>query len=264
MKLICLTFIVLSSHLLLAQVNYGPRLTALGSSGVALHDHWSVSRNPAGLSYITDPVAAISYEQRFLDGDISDQSAVFIYPTSKYVFGLKFNRYGISAYNDQQVSLACSRKWDAVSIGIGFNYHQLKIQNYGSSGTVSVDIGFQYELNEDVVLGAHIANPAKSSYGPDVSESIPVLIAFGAAFRINDKLLFASDVQKSLKSAMSFRIGTEYTVAEWLALRGGISSHPLRQYFGFGINRGRFRFDTATYTQYYLGFVPQVGLSYEF
>lgn len=264
MKLICLTFIILSSQIVSAQVHHGPRLTALGSSGVALQDYWAVSKNQAGLSEIASVIGAVCYEQRFVDENISLQSAVVIYPESDYVFALKLNRYGVRVYNDQQISLACSRKWGDISIGLGFNFHQLKIHNYGASKALSVDIGFQYQFTENITLGGHVANPSGSSYNSDLSAPVPVIMDFGAAFKISNKVLLTSEIQKELESEISFRLGTEYSLAEWLAVRGGVSSNPLRQYFGFGISRQKFRFDAATYTQYYLGFVPQIGFSYEF
>ena len=263
MKLIYLVLMVIGLQAS-GQVNPGPRLTALGSSGVALQDFWSVKKNQAGLSGISKVVAAVNYEQLFVDQDISFQSALFIFPALKNVFALSFNRYGFIAYNEQQVSLACSRKWGDVSVGLGFNYHQLKIQNYGSSDAVSVEIGFQYQLNERFTLGAHIANPSGSGFNNEVSALVPVVIDFGTAWKFSDKVLLTSEIQKTLNSTISFKLGTEYTIVEWLAARGGVSSNPLRQYFGFGISHQKFRFDAATYTQYYLGFVPQVGLSYEF
>ncbi|HEY0669382.1 MAG TPA: hypothetical protein VGD22_14445 [Sphingobacteriaceae bacterium] len=246
------------------QVNPGPRYTALGSSGVALQDQWSVRKNQAGLSEINRIVAAVNYEQLFVDENISFQSALIIFPALKNVFALGINRYGIAQFNQQQISLACARKWGDVSVGIGFNYHQLKIQNYGSANALSVDAGFQFQLNESFILGAHIANPSNGGFNNEVNALVPVIIAFGSAWKLSDKILLTSEVQKILNSSISFKFGTEYTLVEWLAARGGVSSNPMRQYFGFGILYRSFRFDASTYNQYYLGFVPQVGLSYEF
>lgn len=246
------------------QVNPGARLTALGSSGVALQDLWSVRKNQAGLSDVDKIVAAINYEQRFLDQHISAQSALFIYPGLKNVFALAFSRYGFAVYNEQQVSLACARKWGDISVGLGFNYHQLKIRNYGASDAVSVDIGFQYQLNKSITLGTHIANPTGSGFDNEISGAIPVIMDFGAAFKVSNKVLLTSEVQKTLNSATLLKFGTEYKIMDWLAMRGGISSNPLRQYLGLGIRHEGLRFDAATYSQDYLGLVPQVGLSYEF
>ncbi|HXI00793.1 MAG TPA: hypothetical protein VNI52_11045 [Sphingobacteriaceae bacterium] len=263
MKLIWSIFIICSFSAS-GQVNPGARLTALGSSGVALQDYWSSQSNEAGLTEVNTIVAAINFQQQVIDQDISTQSALIIYPALKYVFALTFSRYGFSAYNEQLVSLAASRRWGQISLGLGFNYHQLKIQNYGSSDAVSVDIGFQYKLNKDITLGAHVTNPARSGYNNEVGASVPVSIDFGGTYRVSNSVLLTSEIQKTLNSTTSLKFGTEYKIIEWLALRGGISSNPVRQYFGFGISHQKFRFDAATYSQSYLGFVPQIGLSYEF
>lgn len=263
MKLISLAFIVLGLPAF-GQNNSGARLMALGSSGTAIRDYWSGNKNQAGLSEVKKTVAAINYEQRYFNEDISIQSAALIYPALKYVFAAAFTRYGITEYNEQHTALACARQWGGLSIGLAINYHQLKIHNYGSADAFSADIGVQYQFNDMITLGAHIANPSYSSYNKEVNASVPVVMDFGAAFKVSDRVLISSEIEQALNSTLCFKAGTEYNLIKWLDLRCGISSNPLREYFGFGIRHQRLRFDAATYNQNYLGFVPQIGLSYEF
>jgi hypothetical protein len=261
MKYILFVLLVISFSVS-AQVPVGARLAALNEAGVALQDHWSARSNQAGLSNIDSIVVGLNYEQRF--EDVNTQSAVLICPWFKSVFAFAFSSYGFSEYKEQQVSLAASKKWDDISLGVGINYHQLNLRNYGSASALSVDVGCQYSLSDKIILGAHISNPSGSKFPGELTALLPVSIDFGSSFHITDKLLITSEIEKVLRSVTSLKVGAEYKIIEWFAIRAGMSSNPLRQSIGFGVAYHKFHFDAASYSQNYLGFIPQVGLSYEF
>src|ERR1035437_9859508 len=88
------------------QINPGPRITALGMTGVALQGAWSLQSNQAGLASISKPVASVAYKSEFFNPDLSTQSAVIVYPDKGNVFGLSFQSYGFSVYNEQRIGIA--------------------------------------------------------------------------------------------------------------------------------------------------------------
>src|SRR5690606_29521659 len=94
--------------------------------------------------------------------------------------------------------------------------------------------------------------------------AIPVKMEFGIAYRFTDKLLLHSAFSKTLSSDADAGIGLEYAIAEWLALRGGLSANPLRQQAGFGLAYQKIRIDAAASSHPVLGYSPQIALSYEF
>ena len=248
-----------------AQFNSGPRFTAMGLSGVSLQDIWSMQQNQAGIANIKKAAFAISYEKTFAGQELSSQSALLVYPLKSGVLGVNFQKYGFSAYNLQQAGLAYARNFGPnLSLALNFNYHQLKILGYGSSQSYSVDAGFQFSLSEKIRLGAHIANPGKSSFGKDINAIIPVQIQFGTSYKPTSKVTVAATLEQILDSKMDLKLGLEYLLINWFALRGGISADPFKQYGGFGINYLKFRFDAAATSHPVLGYSPQIALSYEF
>ena len=264
LKQYTLYFLCLFPWSLPGQVNPGPRITAMGMTGVALQDVWSIQSNQAGMTAIRSLTISAAYESEFLNPDLSKQSFLVIYPDKRNIFGISFQNYGFSAYNEQRAGITYARSFGNISAALNFNYHLIKIQQYGSTQTYSAEAGLQYVLNDKLLIGTHIANPNRSTYNGHVSASIPVFIELGFSYKISDNLLLASGITKALNSPADVKAGLEYSLAGWLDLRGGVSVNPFRQYIGIGCKYQNLRFDAASASHVALGYSPQVALSYEF
>jgi len=247
------------------EINLGPRVTALGNIGVALSDVWSLQSNQSGLAFLQKPIVSISYRNSYLNPELNTQSAAFVYPFGKNVLGLGFQNYGFSAYSEQKMGFSYAKRFgNSVSAALNFNLHQVKIPNYGSVQAYSAEAGLQYQVNENLTFGTHISNPGMSSYRTEIKALIPVSLEFGSSYRFSDKVLLNSGFIKGLNSISDFRCGLEYSVINWLAFRGGMSANPFRQFAGVGYQLQDLKIDAAASTHPYLGFSPQLALSYEF
>jgi hypothetical protein len=248
-----------------AQVNSGPRITAMGGAGVALQDVWAMQKNQAGIALVPKPVVSLAYENRFLMKEISTKSAVFAIPVGKYVVGASFQAYGVSAYKETQSGLSLARAFSPKLLtAVTVNYHQLQINNYGSTKAFSVQVGLQYQALKNLWLGAHIANPNSSKYGESTDLIIPAHIQFGGSYTFSDKLIISTELEKILDSQADFKTGIEYKVIKAFALRGGVSMNPFKQYAGFGIALENLLFDFGISSHPILGYSPQISLGYEF
>jgi hypothetical protein len=247
------------------QINPGPRITALGVTGVALQDAWSMQANQAGLAAIIKPMVSVAYKSEFFNPDLSTKSAVIIYPDRNNVFGLSFQNYGFSAYNEERIGIAYARNFgNTVFVALDFNFYQVKIPQYGSAQAYSFEAGIQFLPIDKLIIGGHIANPNLSNYHYNLNTIIPVSIEFGASYTFTDKLLFNTGIIKTLNSTADVRTGLEYSMIPWLKFRGGFSANPFRQYAGFGCKFANFYLDAAASTHSVLGYSPQIGISYEF
>lgn len=263
-RFLLLTSIIIPIRLS-AQINPGPRSTALGLTGTVLQDIWSLQSNQAGLAVLQRPVMAAAVKNQFLDPDVNTKSAVLAVPFKQHVFGISFQSYGFSAYTEQRIGFTYARNFEnTIFTALNFNYHQLRIANYGNTSTFSIEGGLQYKASEKLLIGAHIANPSQSSYEEQAVSAIPVKMEFGIAYRFTDKLLLNSALSKTLNSEADAGAGLEYAAAEWLALRGGLSANPLRQYGGFGLTYQKIKIDAAASSHPVLGLSPQIAVSYEF
>jgi hypothetical protein len=247
-----------------AQENFGPRITALGNAGVALQDVWAAKKNQAGIAGLTSPVVAAGYENRYGVKELSTQSAVFAIPIKNYAIGASFQSYGVDNYNEIKSGLSLAKSFGPkLFLAVGVNYHQLKISNYGSNSTVSVEVGLQYKAFPKLWLATHISNPNQSKYNEAV-QIIPAHIQFGASYIFSDQLLITSEIEKVLDNQADFKTGIEYKVVKFVALRGGISVNPFKQYAGFGVNYQKVMVDFAVASHPVLGYSPQISVGYEF
>lgn len=247
------------------EINLGPRLTAIGNTGVAMNDVWTLQSNQAGTTGLKKPTASVSYRNSYLNRELSTQSAVIVYPTGRNAIGLSLQNYGFSAYSEQKIGLSYAKRFgNSVAASLNFNLHQVKIAHYGSARAYSVEAGLQYHVDEKLLIGTHISNPNRSAFDRDVDAFIPVSLEFGASYKVTDKVLLNSGIIKTLNSVTDFRCGLEYSVINWLAFRGGLAANPFRQFAGFGYQLQDLKIDAAASSHPNLGFSPQIALSYEF
>ena len=222
-----LFFLILLPFSVSAQVNPGPRIKALGSMGAAIQDIWSIHSNPAGIASITKFSISAAYEREHFNPDLSRQSAVIILPHRNNAFGLSFQNYGFSVYNEQRVGLAYAKNFgEKVFAALNFNYHLLTIEQYGKADGYSFELGLLYRIGDNFMIGAHIANPSDGGYNDASNAIIPVYMEFGASYRFTNKLLLNSGVKKYLNSSADLALGLEYNLAGWLAVRGGATVNP--------------------------------------
>ena len=264
-KLYFLVIFLFSNFYLVAQTNNGPRITAMGNAGVALQDVWAAQKNQAGLANLNKAMIAFGYENRFSVKELSTQSAVFAIPFKKITIGAAFQSYGVDAYKEIKTGLSLAKSFGPkLLVAINLNYHQLKIENYGSSKSFSVEVGLQYEAFPHLWLGTHISNPNQSKYGINSEQIIPAHIQFGANYIFSNQLMISSEVEKILDAQADFKAGLEYKVVKIVALRGGISVNPFKQYVGFGINYEKLNIDFSVASHPVLGYSPQIAVGYAF
>lgn len=247
------------------QVNSGARFTSMASAGVSLKDVWSLQLNQAGLAGIKKATAAIAFQKPFAGYDLNTQSAIFVIPFNQNVLGVSFQRYGYASYNEQRVGFCYAKGFgDQLSLALNVNYHLLTIDSYGSSGTYSVEAGIQYHLNDKFSVGAHVANPTKSSLNSGSNVIIPRQVQIGMSYLFSEKVLLALSAQKIIAGSVDTRAGIEYQIIGLLALRGGVSVKPFKHYAGVGLSFRKLKIDIAASSQPVLGYSPQIGLGYEF
>jgi hypothetical protein len=265
MRIKILLFIIISSRLN-AQPGVGARMYAMAASGVAISDIWSINVNQAGITALQQPNLALDYQKNFTKQSISAQSAVFAMPFKKQILGLSVYRYGWETYRHQEIGFTYARRFGPdLAAAMAFRYQQLSIENYGKSGVLALDAGLRFQLNSALSLGAHIGNLSKNALKHDLQYADrPLLIQFGAAYQSSKQILLALAFEQGLNTAADARMGLEYQIIPLIALRGGLSVHPFRQYGGVGLALKKINLDMAFSSHQALGYSTQISLGYVF
>lgn len=266
MKIWNLLLISLTPFFLFAQNNLGSRLTAMGNNGAAIADIWAIQSNPSGITAIRSPAVSLNYLKHLFSDEITTQGLVAVIPFDKNFVGTSFQRYGFSEYFETKIGLAYAKKFgNRLSIAINANYHQLNINNYGTSNGFSVDVGALYQLDNEFTIGAFISNPSKQKFNAAfASAKIPTSFNIGLSYQASDKVILATSISKILNQTIDASVGVDYKMFNLLSLRGGLSVQPFKQYAGFGFNYRRFLMDMATVYDANLGYSPQITIGHAF
>jgi hypothetical protein len=247
-----------------AQINMGARFNAMASSGVSLSDVWSIHHNQAGLAAVKRFSVAVAYEKPFSGYDLKSHSTAIVLPVQNNVFGLSVQQYGNLTYIYQSVGLSYAKNFgNQLFAAMAFNYHSLKIDNYGNTHTYSVAAGLQYKINKNLTIGAHLSSPGFRDFDKDLELPVLTRIQLGASYHFSEKFLLAMSADKSFRGHLDVRTGVEYRIIEMLSLRGGLSANAFRQYAGFGVNYKKLNMDLSVSSQPIVGYSPQISLSYE-
>ncbi len=254
------------NHFGYAQDLLGPRLLALGNSGAAIADLWSLESNSAGITSIKLPTLGFAYAPRFFDPQLKQEALTFVVPLKNNYLGLGIQRYGISEYQELTLGFAYVKKFGtSFSLAVKANYHQLNINNYGKTTAFSIDIGALYQLNEHFSFGGYLHNPAQLKYAsPSTSIQIPTQVHLGVAYHASNKITLATSLIKKLQAPFDVALGIDYQLLTLMSFRAGLRLNPFKQYLGLGLTLKRFNIDFALENNPNLGYSPQIALAYAF
>ncbi|MEJ5995491.1 hypothetical protein WG904_13770 [Pedobacter sp. Du54] len=246
---------------LFAQTNQGSRLTAMGKNGAAVNDVWGVVANPAAISKIAGPTIQLSHQEHYFSKEIRNQGLAFVLPIRRQAFGFNLQRYGIPEYQSFNMGIVATRQFGPkLAIGLRGNYHQLKIDHYGVTSGLSVDVGTIYQLSTELSFGLYLNNLSKQSYRTKlISTIIPSTAYIGIAYRTSSKLLIANTISKN-----DVALGIDYQFIQALSLRAGISLNPFIHYFGIGFSTTKLLADFSFTKHSNFGYSPQLTIGYVF
>ena len=243
----------------------GARSSALGNASVSLSDVWSVQNNQAGLGWIKERSAGVSYHNQFMMKELSTKAFGFAMPVKQGTFGLYVSNFGYSLYSQSKAGFAFGKTFgEKMSAGVMMDYLQTKIPEYGKKGSFVAEAGIQAKSLKNLTIGFHIFNPTRTKIADYNSERIPTILRLGFDYKFSEKVFVACETEKDIDKKAMAKAGLEYCPTKELYLRAGISTNPSLSCFGIGLNLKQFKLDISSSYHAVLGFSPQVGLIYEF
>lgn len=245
----------------------GSRSQALASASVSLADCWSVFGNQAGLAGIDRPTIGGGYQNRFLVKELSTSSGLFIQPIHSSVFAFSVYQFGKTTFRNEKFGIAFARSLNPkLNFGIQFNYYRFFLAEENHSiGNYGLELGFQYRLTNQILLGFHALNPYRVGVKTLSGEYFyPSHYNVGAYFQLSDSFGFVTELEKDLQYPVNIKTGLEYAILEKLFIRAGISGKPYQLSAGMGFAANRLKIDLAVAYNQYLGNSPSVSFQYQF
>lgn len=234
------------------------RIRALGGAFVGLADDvWAISLNPAGGASLDIPAISTSYlPQRFGLTELRELMFAAIYPAKIGTFGVAGRQFGFELYREFTASVSYARSAAILNFGVTINYHSVKIQNYGSAGTFSGDVGLLLPVLKVLNVGIAAKNINAANVG-ESEERLPQIFIAGLSYSPISTLTLVFDYQKELRFPISIRSGIEYWVIPEIAVRGGFSDEPASYSAGLGVRYSFVELAYAFSTHSVLGLTHQ-------
>ncbi len=257
-----------TSTQLSANENYplGSRPASMGNAFVAISDIWSVHHNQAGLARLRSFRAGFHHENRFMVPEFGLQAVAGVFPVRPGTIGVSYTYFGYTRYNESKLGLAFGRGFgERFSAGVQVNYLYTHIaEDYGDTGSVTVEGGFMAEPVDGLFVAAHIYNPTRAKRYTYYGEPVPTVMRFGVSGYLSGRLLAAAEVEKDFDNRMIFKGGGEISFMDSLWLRTGLTTDPVQASFGIGYAIGGLTADLAFTNHQVLGLTPHFSISYTF
>lgn len=250
----------------LAQVGPGARQIALSHSDASSSDDvFALFNNPAGLSTLKTREIGFYYSPApFGVKELSNAFAAFCEPTQYGSFSAGFSTYGFELYKETKLALGFGRKIaDNFFVGITSIYQNVSINNYGSKGFLFFNLGAIAKLNDQIGFGFAVLNTTRSSIA-DESNQFPTVFWLGTDLKFLKEIVFYAAIKKELGFDPSIRLGTEYSIIDFLKLRVGVSNEPTTYSGGLGFVYKFVQADYAISSHLDLGLTHQFGLIIRF
>lgn len=240
---------------------------SLGGASVSLLGCWSVYGNQAGLAQITRAEVGGSFQSRFLVSELSTRSGLLVFPVQSSVFAVSFSQFGKNPFRQEKFGLTYARQiFPKLNFGVQFNYYRIFLsEDNSNAGASGMELGVQYLLSKQLVLGLHILNPYQTGiHTLSGTYWYPSLVNFGARFNLSDSFRILSELENDFSKHFMVRTGLEYSILEKFFVRAGFSGKPYLISAGIGFQHRKLTIDLASSYHQYLGDSPSISFQYQF
>ncbi len=246
-------------------IGIGARQAAMGYAAVAsARGARGMVRNPSSIVSADGFEAAFTYVDQL--GLLPYQHFSFVVPLQAARTGIavSLTESGDDALREFTARIAYARRFGVVSLGLGLAYRRATFgkndlrlddlvvfdpqeiligigrQVKGVASGVGVDAGVTIRAAEKLIVGVAVRNAfspvfwrSRTANSTDktrgmYTESVPLEISFGGAFRPRPWFELAMDITPALDAGLSNRlsVGAEWTIASLIDLRAGYQTLP--------------------------------------
>jgi hypothetical protein len=261
-------FLCLLTGLCMAQTGIyyagGAGVRSIGNITSLFTNESALYHNLAGVGFDTKKFSFdVSGENLFGLQDYINPSLAFRYKKDKSHFVIGYNQNGIKEYKESSTFIGYARPLsNTLAIGARFNYHRYAILDYGSTSTMSADIGFFGKINKSLSISSYINHLSGSKIKEEYS--LPTRFVIGLDYMPSDMVHLLFEVEKIQNFDLSPKIGVVYDIGKKLTLQTGFDF--VRGMYGIGfkyaISQDNVHVNTGVGIHQQLGTIPSLSLQY--
>lgn len=241
----------------------GANALAMGNAFIGLaNTSDAVFINPAGLSLSPNLEFSTFYSRPFGLKELSYSTFSCKFSTPYVYPAIGIQTFGYNIYRENSFNISLARHYEnKIFYGMTFRYMHLAIKNYGSTGTMGVDLGIIIRASTQFSLGFVAKNVNRPTIGRH-KESIPQIYATGILVKPFPALRVTFDIYKDIRFPVEPRMGIEYRLFNNLFLRAGSSWEPAHFSAGFGLGLKMFNLNYAFYSHLALNLTHQLSITF--
>lgn len=219
--------------------------------------------NPALSSYASGFYAALNHSRLYGLQELQYAGGAAVHPIGTFGAAISVENFGSSLYRETSTTINTSKSFlnKDLNIGISLHYYQISVTRYGSSSTASFSLGCQYQVLENLHIGAALTNvsrPALNGY----RDEIPQVTRLGLQYQTSPTFITHLSIEKDSWYPPEITIAAEYIMYKGLALRSGFSSEISRPSLGIMLHVSRIEIDYALQHHFELGNTHFVGIAF--
>ena len=225
-----------------------PRAAALGGTYTAVGgDISSILFNPAGLSTLMRPEAVL-VQNNWIQ-DITNQYVAFGMPTkSAGTFGIAVDMVNVKDISKYDNNAVAQGKYEATDMAVTLAYAKSLSRKFGvglnlksisskiddqSASALAADVGAIYKASRQLDLGLSAQNIGGQIKFINEGDPLPLTVKLGGAYKPNNKMLLALDINSPNDSDLYVSLGAEYRIPAGQKLQ-----FPIRVGYRTGMETG--------------------------
>jgi hypothetical protein len=240
--LLMLLFYV-ENYAALENIEIGAKPLSLGNAMVAWQNNpYALYYNPANIYILENIYAGFTYRGFYGLPGLSQINMVTNFSLKEIPMSLGISRFGNKLYQEYQVhSGIASKISDEVTVGIGLQYYQLKIVNYGNQGSWGINLGLCYKVLEVFTLGMFVTNINQPTLG-ECGEKVPQSLSLGFCYLPLKNLKIGFEFYRDIRFDQNYRAGIAYDISKTLSLGLGVDDQANTFSIGLGLDNKWFDF----------------------
>ncbi len=260
-----LATIFLFSSTLKAQFNQtsfgGATYISIASGGNALSGLDALYSNKAGIIDVNNWGLDLSADRKFNLNALSSIALGCVKNTSLGHFALVAQKFGLEEYSQQKFGFIYARKLlPQLNVAAQFNYHNISIEEFGSTDIFNFEVGMLAQLSRDISLGINIESPLSKEINEE--HKLQSKISIGMLYKLSNVSLLV-DIEKNTDFDPEFSIASLYQVNELFEARMGYNITSSNFGFGFGINLNSINARAGYSLNNILGNTPSLSIQYK-
>lgn len=244
--------------------SFGARSIGMGEVKHLVLDSWAIFNQIGALDRIDHSEIGANIDHRFGIKELSTVALAGVVKTSIGTAGFGVARFGGQLFNQQMLGVGFSNTIGIVSVGAKLDWHQTQIEGFGSGHALMLSMGGVAELSPEFFIGAQVTNINQAKFSRFSENRLPSTVQLGIAYVPYPSSKIILEAEKPLETAPILRLGLEHSLRDWIYLRAGAGSQPVRLNFGVGVRKERFGFDYALGQRSMLGESHHFSLVYQF